>query len=131
MAWVDIAVSHLSGVGNDHYRHAAELAITQLHILLIETPAETFEEWCAAVSTAGVGDRVYEMTENGNTHRERLAVLRRDPCCTECNSGHRSVSVITDVKGARGVCGRCHVVLTSPDIVRNRWGMPATWIDPD
>ena len=71
------------------------------------------------------------MTENGNTHRERVAILTRDRRCTECDAGHRSVSVITDAKGARGVCARCHVALTSPKIVTGRWGMPATWIAPD
>ena len=67
------------------------------------------------------------MTENGDTHRKRVAVLAHDLRCTECDTGHCSVSVITDAKGTRGVCARCHVALTSPKIVTGRWRMPATW----
>ena len=81
--------------------------------------------------SVGVGGGGDEMNENGSTHRERLVILSRDRRCTECETGHRSVSVIEDDRGKRGVCGRCHIALTRPEIVKGRWGMPATWILPD
>ena len=52
--------------------------------------------------------------DSADSHRARVAVLTRDRQCTECDQGRRSVSVIKDAKGLRGVCGRCHVVLMNP-----------------
>lgn len=71
------------------------------------------------------------MSENGDTHRERVAVLNLDRQCTECGFGHRSVSVVTDEKGTRGVCGRCHVTFAQPKIAKNSLGRPAPWIEPN
>lgn len=45
--WAEIAILHRAGTEMRHYAHAVELAKTYLRTLLIEAPAETFEDWLA------------------------------------------------------------------------------------
>ena len=47
ISWAEVAILHRAGAPVGHYAHAAELAKTHLRVLLIETPAETFDAWLA------------------------------------------------------------------------------------
>lgn len=45
IAWAEIAVLQRQASVMGHYAYAAELAKTHLKVLLIEAPAEWFEDW--------------------------------------------------------------------------------------
>lgn len=43
--WAELAILHRAGGETGHYAHAVQIAKTHLRTLLIEAPAETFEDW--------------------------------------------------------------------------------------